>query len=233
MAPHRFDLWFETFSRHPFDSIQMTTLPQLALQLDSVKDFTPSASVTPEHELESTFESFGKNDTLYELDTFGPDTSGTTRPRRESLVAPTEGGFALPPVDRGPNAMRFLFAAFILETFIWGYGFTFSLIFVSCDSWQEIRADLVKIGLLDNASALQFVESCGHLCGWNHLSRSQLHSAERWTAHFPALRRQVSRANFPRSFPTDFETIAGPRCFCGSLSLSISSRSSPPRSPRA
>ena len=105
----------------------MSTLPQLALRLEPVNSFTPSASTTPELEKELSFEQFGKKDALYEMATLERDTTGTgtNRARRPSVVN------ALPPVDRGPHAMQFLCAAFILETFIWGYGFTFSLIFVS------------------------------------------------------------------------------------------------------
>lgn len=34
----------------------------------------------------------------------------------------------LPPVDRGKHAMLFVAAAFVLETFIWGYSFTFGIV---------------------------------------------------------------------------------------------------------
>lgn len=112
----------------------MSTLPQLALQLETVNSFTPSTSTTPELEKESAFEGFDGKDAIYELDNLERerDTTQTTRPRRASFGNVSVVN-ALPPVDRGPAAMTFLASSFVLETFIWGYGFTFSLIFVSVE----------------------------------------------------------------------------------------------------
>lgn len=98
----------------------MSTLPELAIQLETIKSFTPSASGTPEQERELDFERFAKEDAILD----SRETTGTTRVRRGSFAS------SLHPVDRGPHAMKFLLASFVLETFIWGYGFTFSLIFV-------------------------------------------------------------------------------------------------------
>ena len=44
---------------------------------------------------------------------------------RERVASPEELALpALPPVDRGVKAWTFVAAAFVLETLVWGFGFT-------------------------------------------------------------------------------------------------------------
>ncbi|GAA6023212.1 hypothetical protein JCM10207_004481 [Rhodosporidiobolus poonsookiae] len=52
----------------------------------------------------------------------------------------TEGqGQALPPVDRGRGAWGFVAAAFLLETFIWGYSYSFATILVYFETHEPWR----------------------------------------------------------------------------------------------
>ncbi|BGP15560.1 hypothetical protein JCM10213_001349 [Rhodosporidiobolus nylandii] len=59
-------------------------------------------------------------------------------------------GQSLPPIDRGKGAWGFVAAAFLLETFIWGYSYSFATILVyleSHDPWQkEGIASLSAVG---------------------------------------------------------------------------------------
>ncbi|GAA6012733.1 hypothetical protein JCM11491_002545 [Sporobolomyces phaffii] len=69
-----------------------------------------------------------------------------------------EADDALPPRDRGRKAWTFIGAAFVLETFIWGYGYAFSAVLVwfqANDPWREYSlAALSAIGTVQ--AALQY-----------------------------------------------------------------------------
>ncbi|GAA5988514.1 hypothetical protein JCM10908_003601 [Rhodotorula pacifica] len=71
-------------------------------------------------------------------------------------------GASLPPIDRGKDAWSFCFAAFVLETFIWGFSYTFPSILVyleSHDPWQkESIASLSAIGTVQ--LAVMFICPC-------------------------------------------------------------------------
>ncbi|GAA5873008.1 hypothetical protein JCM8547_000006 [Rhodosporidiobolus lusitaniae] len=73
-----------------------------------------------------------------------------------------EGGEELPPVDKGRGAWMFVAAAFVLETFIWGFSYSFAsvLIFLQThDPWQkESLAALSAVGTV--LMAIQFMAPC-------------------------------------------------------------------------
>ncbi|GAA6052562.1 hypothetical protein JCM3770_003244 [Rhodotorula araucariae] len=74
------------------------------------------------------------------------------RLRRLSMNDGAEDGRELPPVDGGRGAWGFVIAGFILETFIWGYSYSYATILVyfeSHDPWQHSSlASLSAIGTI-------------------------------------------------------------------------------------
>lgn len=52
-----------------------------------------------------------------------PELVDTPNDSRSEFQDSTVTVHALPPVDRGWKAWRFLFSGFILETFIWGFSY--------------------------------------------------------------------------------------------------------------
>ncbi|BGP44162.1 hypothetical protein JCM10449v2_008226 [Rhodotorula kratochvilovae] len=74
------------------------------------------------------------------------------RLRRLSMNEGEEDGRELPPVDGGRGAWGFVVAGFILETFIWGFSYSYATILVyfeSHDPWQHSSlAALTAIGTI-------------------------------------------------------------------------------------
>ncbi|GAA5888944.1 hypothetical protein JCM6882_009690 [Rhodosporidiobolus microsporus] len=82
------------------------------------------------------------NGTARELETQrSRDTESGDRLRDLNMLEQSgEGAKELPPVDRGRAAWGFVVASFILETFIWGYSFSFATILVYLQGtppWSE------------------------------------------------------------------------------------------------
>ncbi|BGP07562.1 hypothetical protein JCM10049v2_003400 [Rhodotorula toruloides] len=91
------------------------------------------------------------------LQSVGNDVSTTETTRQSSLrnlnLEQGEGtGVSLPPTDRGRGAWEFALAAFILETFIWGYSYSFATILVYLQSTPPWSSS--------SLSALSAIGSC-------------------------------------------------------------------------
>lgn len=69
------------------------------------------------------------NDTSFPPTSHRLSTISTVTGRRLSIAE--REAVELPEVDRGKGAYKFLAAAFVLETMIWGYSFSFGIIQVS------------------------------------------------------------------------------------------------------
>ncbi|KAM0750468.1 MFS general substrate transporter [Meredithblackwellia eburnea MCA 4105] len=93
-----------------------------------------------------------------------------TRSRANSLqkIAPDSGAddllaSSLPPVDRGKGAWGFALAAFALETFIWGYSFTFGIVQVYLNNHPPFNtasiAEVSSVGTV--ALAIQYITPVG------------------------------------------------------------------------
>jgi hypothetical protein len=110
----------------------MTTPPRTALSSPSPADLSPSIS---------------RQDTRDEALETLPPSIDVSRPASERSIEPLSfaesGGLdddlhegqALPPVDRGKGAWAFCLSALALETFIWGFAYSFGTILV----WLEVR----------------------------------------------------------------------------------------------
>lgn len=105
-------------------SIRLEELPQTTVSARSSlhsKDSEPSVEGSHAYYVQHDFPP-----TSHRLNT---TTSATSRGRRLSIAE--RDAVELPEVDRGKGAYKFLAAAFVLETMIWGYSFSFGIIQVS------------------------------------------------------------------------------------------------------
>ncbi|KAG0655760.1 hypothetical protein C6P46_000722 [Rhodotorula mucilaginosa] len=135
---------FETFSR---SSTPVAQLPDLPSTPPSAEPLPKNAGSRSEDEAEADLET---------------EEAGQ-KMRRMSMgdEVGVDGG-SLPPIDKGKGAWSFCFAAFILETFIWGFSYTFPSILVyleAHDPWQsESIAALSAIGTVQ--LAVMFITPC-------------------------------------------------------------------------
>ncbi|POY72795.1 hypothetical protein BMF94_4204 [Rhodotorula taiwanensis] len=130
---------FESFSRSPTPAAQLPDLPS-----------TPPPAQTPPASRRRS-----------EVDLQAEEAG--QKMRRMSMGDETgTDGMSLPPIDKGKDAWSFCFAAFILETFIWGFSYTFPSVLVyleSHDPWQkESIASLSAIGTVQ--LAVMFIFPC-------------------------------------------------------------------------
>ncbi|GAA5886990.1 hypothetical protein JCM6882_009408 [Rhodosporidiobolus microsporus] len=146
----------------PIDSIELThpsTAPaltrdssfaSLASKLDADESRSPSITALPA--LAQLAGPTGRSSPAEE--------EPAQRMRRLSMGEELDGeGRVLPPVDRGKDAWLFVAAGFILETFIWGFGFAFPSVLVylqTHDPWQ--RSSLAALSAVGTTLlAVQFM----------------------------------------------------------------------------
>ncbi|GAA6009147.1 hypothetical protein JCM10207_004282 [Rhodosporidiobolus poonsookiae] len=93
----------------------------------------PPAVALPAPEAPRDFERF-------EMDDGSQHSAGTGGELQRFDTNDTGDGAALAPVDGGKGAWLFVFVSFLLETFIWGYSYSFATILVyleTHDPWQK------------------------------------------------------------------------------------------------
>ncbi|GAA6003920.1 uncharacterized protein JCM10292_000606 [Rhodotorula paludigena] len=127
------------------DEIELTEPTRAALSrsssfasLDDKFSSRPS-SLAPLPDLPSTpppdTRSFGRRDSLAPHGGAEAEETGR-RLRRLSMDEGEQGAAELPPVDKGKGAWGFAMAGFVLETFIWGFSYTFSTILIYLQSHE-------------------------------------------------------------------------------------------------
>ncbi|GAA6064424.1 hypothetical protein JCM10212_001199 [Sporobolomyces blumeae] len=139
------------------DSIELSSVPPAAVRDSPIS--SPALSRKPSYESIQaavwvpTLSHGGDGD---RRDAVPEDQS--TRLRRMSMGEPDEG-HELPPVDRGKGAWGFVVAAFILETFIWGFSYCYASILVyfqTHEPWSQYSlAALSSVGTIQ--LALEFM----------------------------------------------------------------------------
>ena len=91
---------------------------------------------------------------------------------------------SLPPTDRGAGAYGFLFAAFVLEVFVWGYSYSFATILVYLQvGWtlgpESVKSSLIILRNCADTRALGPAKHRCHHCNWYHTDRDPVHAAVR------------------------------------------------------